>query len=88
MVVYLEDNDPVQVEQLTLDEARVVLARARRELPRVYNSAHSRAVLAEIAEVEDQIECLEAEAEALRLEDAAVERDMDLWADRDLGLSL
>lgn len=83
--IYLEDNDPVQVEQLTLDEAREVLARARGELHRAYNSAHSQAVLAEIAELEGQIEWLESEAEALRLEDAAVEHAMDLWADRGLS---
>lgn len=87
MVVYVEDVDPVEVEQLTLDEARVVLARAQAELPRAYNSAHAQTLRCEIAEVEDQIEWLESEAAEQALEDAAVDHAVDLWADRDLGMS-
>lgn len=86
MVVYVEDVDPVQVEQLTLDEARAVLARAQAELPRAYNSAHAQTLRSEVAEVEDQIAWLESEAQEQALEDAAVEHAMDLWADYDLGI--
>lgn len=86
MVVYVEDVDPVQVEQLTLAEARAVLARAQAELPRAYNSVHAQTLRCEIAEVEDQIAWLESEAEGQALEDAAVEHAMDLWADYDLGI--
>jgi hypothetical protein len=87
MVVYVDDVDPVDVEQLSLDEARGVLARAEAELPRAYNSAHAASLRREIAEVTEQIEWLESEAGADAVEDAAVERDIDLWADRDLGIS-
>ncbi|WP_083298146.1 hypothetical protein [Mycolicibacterium grossiae] len=86
MVVYVEDVDPVEVEQLTLDEARVVLARAQAELPRAYNSAHAQTLRCEIAEVADQIEWLEAEAQEQALGDAAVENAMELWADYGQGI--
>lgn len=87
MVVYVEDVDPVDVEQLSLDEARIVLARAEAELPRAYNSAHAASLRSEIAEVAEQIEWLESEARAEAVEDAAVEHSIDLWVDRDLGIS-
>ena len=83
MVVYVDDADPVDVEQLTLDEARMVLGRAEAELPRAYNSAHAQSLRREIAEVADQIEWLESEAREAALEDAAVEHAIDLRADRD-----
>jgi hypothetical protein len=51
MVVYIDDVDPVAVEQLTLDEARMVLVRAEAELPGVCNSAHVQSLRREIAEV-------------------------------------
>lgn len=86
MVVYVEDVDPVEVEQLTLDEARVVLARAQAELPRAYNSAHAQTLRCEIAEVKYQIAWLEAEAQEQTLGDAAVENAMELWADYDQGI--
>jgi hypothetical protein len=87
MVVYVEDVDPVNVEQLSLDEARIVLARAEAELPRAYNSAHAASLRREIAEVAEQIEWLESEARAEAVEDVAVEHSIDLWVDRDLGIS-
>ena len=90
MVVYdddVDDVEPVDVELLSLDEARRVLARAQGELPRAYNSVHAATLRMEIAEVEGQIEWLEAEAAAEALEDAAVEHAADVWADYDLGIS-
>jgi hypothetical protein len=86
MVVYVDDVDTVDVEQLSLDEARIVLARAEAELPKAYNSAHAASLRREIAEVADQIEWLQSEAWADVVEDAAVEHVIDLWADRDLGI--
>jgi hypothetical protein len=86
MVVYVDDVDTVDVEQLSLDEARIVLARAEAELPKAYNSAHAASLRREIAEVADQIEWLQSEAWAEVVEDAAVEHVIDLWADRDLGI--
>lgn len=86
MVVYVDDIDPVNVEQLSLDEARIVLARAEAELPKAYNSVHAASLRREIAEVAEQIEWLEAEARAGVVEDAAVEHAIDLWADRHLGI--
>jgi hypothetical protein len=38
---YVDDVDPIDVEQLTLDGARMVLARAEAELARAYSSAHA-----------------------------------------------
>ncbi|MDP7739201.1 MULTISPECIES: hypothetical protein [Mycobacterium] len=87
MVVYVDDVEPVDVEQLSLDEARMVLARARAELASAFNSAHAGSLRREIAEVEGQIEWLESEAEAAALEDAAAEHASDLWADYDQGIS-
>jgi hypothetical protein len=86
MVVYVDDVEPVDVEQLSLDEARIVLARAEAELPKAYNSVHAASLRREIAEVADQIEWLQSEAWAEVVEDAAVEHVIDLWADRDLGI--
>jgi hypothetical protein len=86
MVVYVDDDDPVDVEQLSLDEARGVLVRAEAELPRAYNSAHAASLRCEIAEVAEQIDWLESEAWAEAVEDAAVVHAIDLWADRDLGI--
>ena len=88
MVVYVVDDvEPVDVELLSLDEARWVLARTQAELPRAYNSVHAATLRMEIAEVEGQIEWLEAEAAAEALADAAVEHTTDVWADYDLGIS-
>ncbi|MCB1287760.1 MAG: hypothetical protein KDB47_08715 [Mycobacterium sp.] len=86
MVVYVDDVEPVDVELLSLDEARMVLARTQAELPIAFNSAHAATLRMEIAEVEDQIAWLESEAAAEALEDAAVEHASDLWADYDLGI--
>lgn len=86
MVVYVDDVDPVDVEQLSLDEARIVLERDEVELPTAYNSAHAASLRHEIAEVAGQIEWLESEARADAVEDAAVDHAVDLWADRDLGI--
>lgn len=88
MFVYLDDGDPVDVEQLTLDEARMVLCRAEAELPRAYNWAHAASLRREIAEVADQIEWLESKAQDAALEEAAIEHDIELWADRGLGIPL
>lgn len=86
MVVHVDDVEPVDVELLSLDEARMVLARTQAELPIAFNSAHAATLRMEIAEVEDQIAWLESEAAAEALEDAAVEHARDLWADYDLGI--
>lgn len=48
---------------------------------------HAATLRMEIAEVEGQIEWLEAEAAAEALADAAVEHAADVWADYDLGIS-
>lgn len=85
MVVYVEDVDPVDVEMLTLDEARSVLLRVQGELSRAYNEVHAQSLRYEIAEVTGQIEWLESEAAAQAAEDAAVDHAVDLWADRDMG---
>lgn len=87
MFVYVDDVEPVDIEQLSLDEARVVLARAEAELPRAFNWAHAQSLRNEITEVQGQIEWLESEAREAALEDAAVEHANDLWADYDLGIS-
>lgn len=86
MVVYVDDELPVFVEQLTFAEAQTVLARARAELPNAFNSAHAAYLRTEIAEVEDQIAWLESEQAAAALQEAAVEHVSELWADRDLGI--
>jgi hypothetical protein len=86
MVVYVDDVEPMDVEQLTLDEARMVLARAEAELPKAYNSAHAQSLRNEIVEVEGQIDWLESEAREAALEDFAVEHAIDLRADRDRGI--
>ncbi|MDQ1719248.1 MAG: hypothetical protein QOE71_3658 [Pseudonocardiales bacterium] len=86
MVVYVDDVEPVDIEQSGLDEARMVLARAKAELPRAFNAAHAASLRREIAEVEGQIEWLESEAAEAALEDAAAEHAADLWADYDLGI--
>lgn len=86
MRVYVDDPDPVEVELLTLDEARKVLARSEAELPKAVNTAHAEHLRAEIAELADQIEWLESEAGREALSCAAAEHTFDLWADRDLGV--
>ena len=86
MVVYVDDAEPVFVEDLTLDEARAVLARAEAELPLAFNSAHAACLRSEIREVEGQIEWLESEQRDEAAQDAAAEHAYDLWADRDLGI--
>jgi hypothetical protein len=50
-------------------------------LARAYNSAHAASLRQEIAEVEGQMDWLEAEAAEAELEDAAAEHAMNLWAD-------
>ena len=86
MVVYVEDAEPVSVEDLTLDEARAVLARDEADLPMAFNSAHAACLLREIRELEAQIEWLEAEQRDEAAQDAAAEHAYDLWADHDLGI--
>lgn len=86
MVVYIDDEVPVDVEQLTLGEARLVLERTQGELPGAFNSAHAVYLRQEIAELEDQIAWLEAEEAEQAAADAAVEHTMDVWSDYDLGI--
>ena len=86
VVYYVDDLDPIDVERLTLDGARMVLGRAEAELARAYSSAHATSLRREIAEVAEQIAWLESEAEVEAVADAAVEHVIDLWTDRDLGI--
>lgn len=86
MVIYLDDVDPVYVEQLSADEAHMVRARLEKELATAYNAAHAYSLRRELAEVEGQIEWLESEAREAALADAATEHAADLWADYDMGL--
>jgi hypothetical protein len=87
MFVYIDDERPVFVEQLTLEEARRVLARNTAELPKAFNAAHAACLRMEIAELEDQIAWLVSEQGEALLGEAADEQASDLWADRDLGIS-
>lgn len=84
MFVYIDDDEAVFVEQLTFDEARLVLARTRSELATAYNAAHAASLRMETAEVEDQLAWLETEQHEASLQDASVEHTSDLWADRQL----
>ena len=86
MVVYLDDDEAVDVEQLSLDEARLVLARAVAQLSGAYNIAHAQWLRQEIAEVEGQIEWLEVEAAETALAEAADEYSADMWRDYTLGI--
>jgi hypothetical protein len=87
MFVYIDDERPVFVEQLTLGEARrVVLARNTAELPKAFNAAHAACLRMEIAELEDQIAWLISEQGEALLGEAAVEQVSDVWADRDRGI--
>lgn len=86
MVVYVDDVEPVLVEQLSADEAHMVRARLEKELATAYNAAHALSLRQELAEVEGQIEWLESEAREAALADAAAERAADLWADYDMGV--
>lgn len=86
MMVYIDDDEPMFVEQLGLDDAKAVLSRTRASLPWAFNSAHAVALRAEIAAVEDQIDWLETqECESVTRERAA-EMAYDLWVDHDLGV--
>ncbi|ORX19446.1 hypothetical protein [Mycobacterium xenopi] len=60
MFVYIDDDEPVFVEQLTLAEARTVLARSKAELTQAFNAAHTASLWMEISELEEQIAWLEA----------------------------
>lgn len=84
MVVFVDDDELIDVEQLTLDEARLVLARAEAELLFAYNAGHAQSLRSEIAALADQVQWLETEARQVAVEDAAVEHDIDLWEDRGL----
>jgi len=86
MMVYIDDDDAVFVEQLSLEQARAVLARERSALRRPVNSAHAAALRSEIAEVEDQIEWLEGQECALAACERAAEMAYAVWVDYDLGL--
>ena len=85
MFVYVDDERPVFVEQLTLGEARMVLARNTAELPKAFNAAHAACLRMQIAELEDQIAWLVSEQGEALLGEAAVEQVSDVWADRDRG---
>ena len=86
MVVYLDDAEPVDDEQLSLGEAHAVLIRTRAELPEACNAAHAQYLCAQIAEIEGQIAWLESEAARAELEDVAADHACDLWADYELGV--
>lgn len=86
MVVYVDDDEPVAVEQLSLDEAQMMLSRSEADLVRAYNWAHAQCLRQQIAELRGQIEWLESKAVEAALEDAAVEHASDLWADYDRGI--
>jgi hypothetical protein len=85
--VYIDDEQPVVVEQLTLDEARMVLARTEAELSVAFNAAHATSLRMTIAEVADQIAWLESVERAEGLQDAAVGHACDVWADRGLNIA-
>ncbi|OOK65294.1 hypothetical protein BZL29_7926 [Mycobacterium kansasii] len=84
--MYVDDVDVVDVEQLNLGEARMVLSRSEAHLARAFNSAHARCLRQQIAEIEGRIAWLELEAAEAALEDAAAEHASDLWDDYDLGI--
>ncbi|MCH9731937.1 MAG: hypothetical protein K0U84_20060 [Actinomycetia bacterium] len=86
MLVFVDDEQPVDVEQLTLDEARVVLARAQEQLPRAFNSAHVAHLHHEIEEVSEQIEWLEDQERQHAGQEAASEHRAEMWADYAAGL--
>lgn len=86
MMVYVDDDQAVFVEQLSLDEARSVVKRARAALPWAFNSAHAAALRSEITEVEDQIDWLEGQECAAAAGERAAEMVCDLWADHEMGL--
>ena len=86
MFVYIDDERPVFVEQLTLDEARMVRARSTAELPKAFNAAHAACLRMQIAELEDQIAWLVSEQGEALLGEAAVEHVSDVWADRHRGI--
>lgn len=87
MVVYVDDDEAVFVEQLSLDDAGMVLARVRAELSRPVNSAHAAALRAVIAEVEDQIDWLKGQERELAVRERAAEMASAVWVDYELGLS-
>jgi hypothetical protein len=84
---YVDDVEPVDVEQSSLDEARMVLARTQAELPTAFNSAHATSSGQHIAEIEGQIEWLKSEAAQAVWEDAAAGHASDLWADYGLEIT-
>jgi len=86
MMVYVDDDEPIFVEQLSLDQAMAVVARARSALPWAVNSAHAAALRSEIVEVEDQIDWLEGQESASAARERAAERAYDLWVDHGLGV--
>lgn len=85
MFVYLEDDEPIFVEMLTLDEATRALAAAQDELSRAFNSAHAVSLRHLIGEIEEQIEWLHQCASEDVLADAAVDHAIDLFMDLDVG---
>ena len=72
----------IEVEQLTLDEAQRVLAETQAELRRAFNSAHATMLRQVIAEVEDQIEWLQAQQHAEAMAEAAAEHTYDVFTDQ------
>lgn len=85
MFVYLDDEEPVYIEMLTLDEASRAVADARQELSRALNSAHAASMRHLISEIEGQIEWLEQSASEDALSESALEHAIDLFMDRDVG---
>ncbi len=86
MMVYVDDDEPVFVEQLSLEDAMAVVERARSALPWAFNSAHAAALRSEIAEVEDQIDWLAGQECAVAARERAAEMAYDLWVDHVRGV--
>ena len=85
MFVYLEDDEPIYIEMLTLDEATRALAAAQEELSRAFNSVHAVSMRYLIGEIEEQIEWLHQAASEEALSEAALDHAIDLFMDRDVG---
>ncbi|GAB4980921.1 hypothetical protein MAHJHV61_00380 [Mycobacterium avium subsp. hominissuis] len=85
MFFYIEDDVPVFVEDLTLEQARYLLARTEGELPLAYNWAHRQALKLDVYELQGQIEWLESERAAQVTVEAAEDHAHDLYVDYVIG---
>ena len=86
MLVYLDDDQPIDVEQLTLNQAQRVLADTEAELRRAFNSAHATMLGQVITEVEDQIQWLQAQQHAQAQADAATQHAHHVFTDQQMGI--